>query len=67
MWKYPELQRASLSHRLLIKILKQATGKVGSRINRKKTKIMKLLKNEKSADDGDDEDVDFEKVIDSST
>jgi len=42
-------------------ILEHAAGKVGLKINREKTKIMKLLENERNTDD-DDEDVGYEKV-----
>lgn len=42
------------------KFFEQTVGKVGLKINRKKTKLMKLLENEE--DTGDDEDVVFEKV-----
>jgi hypothetical protein len=42
-------------------VLEQATGEVGLKINREKTKIMKLLENEENTDD-DDRAVVFEKV-----
>jgi len=42
-------------------VLEQVADKVGLKINREKTKIMKLLQNEENTDD-DDEDVVFEKV-----
>lgn len=42
-------------------VLEQAAGKIGLKINREKTKIMKLLENEENTGD-DDEAVVFEKV-----
>lgn len=44
-------------------MLKQAADKIGLKINREKTKTMKLLDIKDSTDDADvDEDVDFVKV-----
>lgn len=34
-----------------LQVLKQAADKVGLNINREKTKVIKLLKNEENADD----------------
>lgn len=46
----------------IVQVLEQASNKVGLKINSKKTKMMKLLENEGSVDDDDNENIMLEKA-----